>query len=86
MRNLAVATAWAFLVDRVDEGGAVLLDERGAQIAVPLRSLPPGAREGDVLRAGRLDPPERARWLGQVRRARARLSRARADGEGPCSP
>jgi len=72
----------ALVVDRLEEERAVLVDERGRQVAVPRAALPAGVHEGDVLRRGRPDPSERARLLSQVRRSRARLfSGAAAEGE-----
>ncbi len=47
----------------------------GPAVLVPTATLPPGAREGDVLVDGRLDPALRARLLRAQRRLRAGAAR-----------
>lgn len=41
-----------YVVDRIDGGRAVLMDDQGNTVTVGTRRLPPLAREGAVLRVG----------------------------------
>lgn len=69
-----------YVIDRFEGTVAVLEDEAGGTSAVPRDSLPPAAREGDVLRLKdgvyTLDPEEtarrRERMLALLRRLRER--------------
>lgn len=64
-------------VDRIDEGVARLQDANGDQSDVPLRELPRGLREGDVVVDGRIDPEARAALEVRLKEARARLASKR---------
>jgi len=86
MKKIAVAgVLWAlcgcgtgravYVVDQIEEGRAVLVDERGAVMSAALGELPAGSREGDVLVDGRRDEPERARLQAEIERLRERLTR-----------
>ncbi|MCI0573544.1 MAG: DUF3006 domain-containing protein [Myxococcaceae bacterium] len=71
------------LVDRL-EGSVAVLVTAGGRVAhtVPRLSLPPGAREGDVLVAGVLRPDCRRVLLGEVARQRARRRGPASDVKG----
>jgi hypothetical protein len=61
------------VVDRIEEGVAVLVDERGQQQSMPAAQLPPGAAEGAVLVDGEPDGDERRRLIEEAQARRARL-------------
>jgi hypothetical protein len=64
----------AVQVDGVEEGKARVVElETGKARTVDRSTLPAGAREGDVIVDGRLDPELRARLTREVAEARARL-------------
>lgn len=69
------------MVDRIEEGRAALEVDGRELVNLPLWMLPPGVREGDVLRVGiEPDAEEQARRLEQ---SRAQLARGRTgDGGG----
>lgn len=67
----AVEGTW--VIDRIEEGRAVLVSDRGDSRSVARRELPAGAREGDVLVAGRIDATERARRERAIEDLRGRL-------------
>jgi hypothetical protein len=65
----------AWQVDAVDEGKARVVElGTGQARTVDQGTLPAGAREGDVIVDGRLDPELRARLTREVAEARARLA------------
>ncbi|XXF79820.1 DUF3006 domain-containing protein [Myxococcaceae bacterium GXIMD 01537] len=62
-------------VDVVEEARALVVDARtGRARTVERAALPRGAREGDVVVDGRLDPELRARLEREVAERRARLA------------
>jgi hypothetical protein len=63
-----------------DEVAQVVPLEGGRAYTVPRATLPPGVREGDVVREGRLDAELGARLAREVREWRARLAVAIPDG------
>jgi electron transfer flavoprotein alpha/beta subunit len=71
--GLSPGQAWQ--VETVDEHKAQVV-EVGTQRArvVDRQALPPGAREGDVVVDGRLDPELRAQLAREVAEQRARLA------------
>ena len=65
----------AVQVDEVEEGRARVVETgTGKARTVDQSSLPAGAREGDVVVDGRLDPELRARLTREVAELRARLA------------
>lgn len=65
----------AWQVEVVDEQRAQVVELGTGQVRYTDRSaLPPGAREGDVVVDGRLDPELRARLAREVAEKRARLA------------
>lgn len=65
----------AWQVDGVEEGKARMVElGTGKARTVDRRTLPQGAKEGDVIVDGRLDPELRARLTREVAEARARLA------------
>jgi hypothetical protein len=64
-----------YVIDQIEDGRAVLVDERGALVGASLAELPEGSREGDVLVDGRRDDAERARLTAEAEQLRQRLSR-----------
>lgn len=84
-------TERVFVVDRVEGGHAVLVDDGGATVTVATRALPAGAAEGIVLRvpvgphgqpdwkAARVDQAETARRRAE---AQDRLRRLRKRDPG----
>jgi hypothetical protein len=67
-------------LDRIEGPTAVLVDESGRQIAVPVDRLPrnPAVREGDVLRVP-VDDAQRPDWFAAVV-DQAETERRRAEG------
>jgi hypothetical protein len=65
--------AWQVEVVEEQRAQVVELGTKQARI-VDRSSLPPGAREGDVVVDGRLDPELRARLAREVAEQRARLA------------
>jgi hypothetical protein len=61
------------VVDRVEEGMAVLVDERGQQLAARAEDRPSDAVEGAVLVNGEVDEAERRRMVQEAQERRARL-------------
>ena len=59
-----------------DVAQVIHLNDHRAEV-VPRASLPPGAREGDVIVAGEIDREETARAVEGVREARRSLTRRR---------
>jgi Protein of unknown function (DUF3006) len=55
------------VVDRIVNAKAVLLDSKGRQQIVPLKKLPRGLKEGDILIDGKIDRAEAAKARGRVR-------------------
>ena len=69
-----------WVVDQIENGSASIEVDGEATITVPVRVLPKGTREGDVLRATIVaDPAELARRLAV---SAAQLSRAKSGGKG----
>jgi hypothetical protein len=70
------------VVDRIEGPTAVLVDDGGRQIAVPVDRLPrnPPVREGDVLRVP-LDDTQRPDWFAAVV-DQAETERRRAEAQG----
>jgi len=64
--------AWQVEVVEEHKAQVVEVRTRRAQV-VDREALPPGAREGDVVVDGRLDPELRARLAREVAEQRARL-------------
>lgn len=54
------------VVDRIVNGKAVLLGSRRQQTILPLKDLPPGVREGDILLNGRPSKRETTQSKGRV--------------------
>lgn len=64
-------------IDRIEDGRAVVIERvSDAALTVATSSLPPGAREGDVVVDGRVDPALTAAAAERVRNSRARLLRS----------
>jgi hypothetical protein len=64
------------VVDRLEEGRAVLVTERGEEVPAAAAELPAGTREGDVLVDGRRDDGARTRQKAEISALRRRLNRA----------
>lgn len=67
-----------YVIEVLDEQVARVQTEDGRERTVKRAELPTGAREGDVVVDGRLDPELRARNLQRVQTARAALDVKRA--------
>lgn len=68
------AARGTWIVDRVEDGAAVLVSDRGEVRAVPFEHLPDGTAEGDALIDNRHDDEE-AQWRRrEVSERRARLA------------
>jgi hypothetical protein len=63
-----------YVIDQIEDGRALLVDERGALFGASLAELPDGVREGDVLVDGRRDEAERSRLQAEAQQLRERLS------------
>ena len=63
-----------------DEVAQVVPLEGGRACTVPRATLPPGVREGDVVREGRLDTERGAQLARELKEWRARLDVAIPDG------
>jgi hypothetical protein len=64
-----------FQVELLEQQRALVVDlETGRAHTLPRQALPRGAREGDVVVDGRLDPELRARQAAELRALRARLA------------
>ena len=64
-----------FQVELLEQERALVVDlETGQARPLPRQALPRGAREGDVVVDGRLDPALRARQAAELRALRARLA------------
>ncbi len=51
-RNITLYKAHFLTLDRIEGDTAILMTESRETLRLPLAALPPGAREGDVLRRG----------------------------------
>jgi hypothetical protein len=71
----ALSCAGAVEVDELDEEIARVVDARGRAHVVPRRSLPEQAKEGAVVRCGRVDPVETLRRKDEVRALQAASGR-----------
>ena len=71
----------AYQVDVLEDAVARVVPVGGGQAyTLPRASLPLGAREGDVVREGQVDPEAGARLAREVAEWRARLAVAVPDG------
>lgn len=75
MVGVGCGSGQAWQVEVVEETRAQVVEvETGRARTVERAALPPGAREGDVVVDGRLDPELRARLAAEVAEVRARLA------------
>lgn len=72
-------TERVYVLDRIEGATAVLVDDAGATLDVPVRSLPSGVREGAVLRVS-LRADGAPDW-STARVDHAEAARRRAEGE-----
>lgn len=68
------------IVDQIEDGRALVLDEHGRATRVDVARLPEWVREGDVVADGKRDEQERVRLESEARRIRRRLSSAESGG------